>query len=452
MNTTSFSRAPNWRLSLVVLLAIGSLSACSGLPSVGPDYQLPGWAMPSRWLATKAGDSQPTATDSTISTDSTVNRKNSPKSQSDWWRQLGDPALDELIVTAQSGSLDLKAAQARLRQARANRAQAVSGYFPQVSASTGVSRTKNATAVNALPTRTLYDAGFDASWELDLFGGTRRAVEAASADLAASEASLENVRVSLVAEVAQNYVEFRAYQLRLAIARANLASQSETAQITEWREQAGLASSADVEQARTSREQTRASMPDLEVGLAAAENRLATLLGLQPGALHEQLLAAPARPVAPPTVATGIPADVLRQRPDLIVAERTLAATLFDGGKLRSAVDLQTAVQEAALVAYESAVLTALEEVENALTAHAQARDRVVAREAAAVSARNAATLSRQMYEAGLADFQKVLETQRTQLTAEDSLATAQSAVLTTLIQLYKALGGGWSGHESDRT
>jgi outer membrane protein TolC len=130
----------------------------------------------------------------------------------------------------------------------------------------------------------------------------------------------------------------------------------------------------------------------------------------------------------------------------------SLAATLFDGGKLRSAVDLQTAVQEAALVAYESAVLTALEEVENALTAHAQARDRVVAREAAAASARNAATLSRQMYEAGLADFQKVLETQRTQLTAEDSLATAQSAVLTTLIQLYKALGGGWSANESDRT
>lgn len=500
MNTTSFFRVPNCRLSLVVLLAVGSLSACSGLPSVGPDYQLPGWAMPSRWLATKAGDSRPLATDSTVSADSTVNRKNSPKSQSDWWRQLGDPALDELIATAQSGSLDLKAAQARLRQARASRAQAVSGYFPQVSASTGVSRTKNATVVNALPTRTLYDAGFDASWELDLFGGTRRAVEAASADLAASEASLENVRVSLVAEVAQNYVEFRAYQLRLAIARANLASQSETAQITEWREQAGLASSADVEQARTSREQTRASMPDLEVGLAAAENRLATLLGRQPGALHEQLLASQARPVAPPTVATGIPAEVLRQRPDLIVAERTLAAetarigqrqaarfpslslggsfgwqayslgalggsdslvralsgtlaaTLFDGGKLRTAVDLQTAVQEAALADYESAVLTALEEVENALTAHAQARDRVVAREAAAVSARNAATLSRQMYEAGLADFQKVLETQRTQLTAEDSLATAQSAVLTTLIQLYKALGGGWSAHESNRT
>ncbi|MER2541469.1 MAG: TolC family protein, partial [Azonexus sp.] len=250
----SFSTGLSCRLSLAVLLAVGSLSACSGLPSVGPDYQLPGWAMPSRWLAAKAGDSQPPATDSTIST---VDRKNSPKSQSDWWRQLGDPALDELVATAQSGSLDLKAAQARLRQARASRAQAVSGYFPQVSASTGVSRTKNATAVNALPTRTLYDAGFDASWELDFFGGTRRAVEAASADLAASEASLENVRVSLVAEVAQNYVEFRAYQSRLAIARANLASQSETAQITEWREQAGLASSADVEQARTSREQTR---------------------------------------------------------------------------------------------------------------------------------------------------------------------------------------------------
>ncbi|UCV28238.1 efflux transporter outer membrane subunit [Ferribacterium limneticum] len=493
MKFSRFLLGPICRLSWLVVLALGSLSACSSLPSVGPDYQVPAWAMPGRWLAAKPG-----VADAGAAAD---NLNISSKSQSDWWRQLGDPALDDLIATAQSGSLDLKAAQARLRQARASRAQAVSGYFPQVSASTGASRSKSAAAISAQPTRTLYDAGFDASWELDLFGGTRRAVEAAEADLAASAASLENVRVSLVAEVAQNYVEWRAYQSRLAIAWANLASQSETAQITEWRQQAGLASAADVEQAWTSREQTRASMPDLEVGLAAAENRLSTLLGQPPGALHEKLLAAPASPAVPPTVATGIPADVLRQRPDLIVAERTLAAetarigqrqaarfpslslggsfgwqayslgglggsgslaravsgtlaaTLFDGGKPRSAVDLQTAVQEAALVAYENAVLTALEEVENALTAHAQARDRVIAREAAAVSARNAATLSRQMVEAGLADFQKVLETQRTQLMAEDSLATARSAVLTSLIQLYKALGGGWQAdNESDRT
>ena len=410
-----------------------------------------------------------------------------------WWRQFGDATLDALIDDALSGSEDLQMAEARLRQARAARRQAISGYFPAVTASGGASRTRNSPAVSTGPTRTLYDAGFDASWEIDLLGGTRRAVEAAEADLAASTASLANVRVSLVAEVAQNYVELRAYQQRLQIARANLGSQSETAQITEWRWQAGLASEADLEQARTSREQTRASIPDLEVGLAEAENRLSTLLGLTPGALRARLAEVQPLPAVPSTLGVGIPADVLTQRPDLIVAERTLAAetarigqkqaarfpglslsgtfgwqayslgalggadalvravggtlaaTLFDGGKLRSAVELQTAVQEEALHSYRSAVLTALEEVENALTAHAQARERVAARLAAAESARNAATLNRQLYESGLVDFQKVLETQRTQLSAEDTLATAQATLRTTLIQLYKALGGGWT-------
>lgn len=482
MKYSSIRRLPAW------VLLLGPLGACSLLPSVGPDYQLPGAAMPAAWQA-------PTAT---------VDREKKAKTLAEWWRQLDDPVLDALVEEALAGSLDLKAAQAALRQARAARAQAASGYFPQLSASGGASRTKNADTLSTLPARTLYDAGFDATWELDLFGGTRRAVEAAGADLAASAAGLNGARVSLVAEVARNYVELRAYQQRLAIARANLASQDETAQIADWRQQAGLASALDVEQARTSREQTRAAMSDLEIGLAAAENRLTTLLGRPPGALRERLEAMRPLPSLPASVAAGIPADVLRQRPDLIAAERTLAAetarvgqkmaarfpslslagsfgwqayslgalgggasllraasgtlaaTLFDGGRLRGAVDIQNAVQAAALVSYENAVLTALEEVENALTAHARARERVAARQAAATSARHAAMLGRQQYAAGLADFQQVLETQRTQLSAEDALATAQAAVLTSLVQLYKALGGGWPNaapaHESERS
>lgn len=453
-------------------LVVALLGGCTQLPAVGPDYQPPGLVLPKQWTAPPVAEPA--------------------RELARWWRQLADPVLDGLIDEALAGSLDLRLAQSRLRQARAARAQAVSGFFPTLSASTGGQRSKAAQAVSAVPERTIYDAGFDASWEIDLFGGTRRAVEAATADQAAMAASLDNVRVSLVAEVAQNYVELRSYQRRLQIARDNLASQSETLQITDWRYQAGLTDGSDVEQARTNREQTRAGIPDLEVGLTAAGHRLAVLLGRQPGALPGELARVAPLPAVPASLGAGIPADVLRQRPDLIAAERTLAAetarvgqklaarfpslslggsfgwqaysfgalggsdtvlralsgtlaaTLFDGGKLRSAVDIQSAVQEQALISYEASVLSALEEVENGLTAYAASRERVAARQVAATAARSAAALSRDLYQAGLADFQKVLETERTRLTAEDNLATAEATVLSSLIKLYKALGGGW--------
>ena len=457
-----------------VLLA-SALSGCAPfLPSVGPNYQHPKLSLPDNW-------STSLQTEKTAAVD-----------LAHWWQQFGDAQLDRLIEEALTNSPDIRLAQARLRQARASRDQAISGFFPSVTASTGASRTKYAHVVTPTSTRTIYDAGFDASWEVDIFGGTRRAVEAATADQQSSAANLDNARVSLIAEVAQNYVEFRSYQQRLAIAKKNLESQSETLQITVWRNQAGLASSSDVEQARTNREQTRAGIPDLELGLSTAENRLAVLLGKNPGALHEQLQESKALPPLPTSIASGIPADALRQRPDLIAAERTLAAetarvgqamakrfpslnlsgsfgwqaygisalggagtlaraatgtlatTLFDGGKLRSAVNIQSAVQEQALVTYQKSVLTALEEVENALQAYAQGRERVDARRAAVEAARNAATLTRNMYQSGLSDFQKVLETERTLLSAEDNLAIAEASMRTNLIKLYKTLGGGW--------
>lgn len=463
------------RSSWAIALSLGLLAGCSLLPSVGPDkppalrLQLPeNWRTPQ--------------TAPTLSTERLA----------DWWHQLDDPILDKLIATALTDSRDLALAQARLRQARASRLQASAAYFPTLSASTAASRNKTSAAIQSSPQRTLYDAGFDASWEIDIFGGTRRAVEAATADLATTQANADNTRVSLVAEVAQNYLDLRSYQQRLRIAQANLRSQSETVQITEWRNQAGLANSSDVEQARTSREQTRASLPDLEIGLTAAENRLTTLLGKNPGALHADLAEPKPLPEVPASLATGIPADVLRQRPDLLAAESTLAAetarvgqtlaqrfpslnlagsfgwqaystgalgtagttlhaltgtlatTLFDGGRLRAAVEIQNAIQEQALISYENSVLTALEEVENALTAHAASHERLEARRAAATAARNAADLTRKLYESGLTDFQKVLETERTRLTAEDNQAQAEATRLSSLIKLYKTLGGGW--------
>ncbi len=454
-------------------LMIALLGGCAALPSVGPDYQTPDTPMPAAWQAgaPDAGQRQDLA---------------------QWWQQLDDPLLAYLIDEALSRSLELKTAQARLRQARASRNQAAGGYFPSVAASAGASSNRQAEVINPSYVGTTYSAGFDAVWEIDLFGGVRRGVEAATADQAASAASLNGIRVSLVAEVALNYVELRGYQSRLAIAAENLASQGETLQIVEWRNQAGLASSVDVEQARANHEQTRATIPDLEIGLYQAENRLAVLLGRHPGALRNELAAVKPLPVVAAGIATGIPVDILRQRPDLIAAERTLAAetarvgqkvaarypalslsgsfgweafsfgalsgsgavasalagslatTVFDGGRLRSAVEIQSAVQEQALIAYESAILTALEEVENALKAYAASRDRLDARQAATLAARSAAQLGQQQYESGLTDFQKVLDTQRTRLTAEDNLLTAQLTVLTSLIKLYKALGGGW--------
>ncbi|MBS1198273.1 MAG: efflux system, outer rane lipoprotein NodT [Proteobacteria bacterium] len=458
-------------------LSVLLLSSCALFPSVGPDYQQPKLSVPEKWSNGKASQSASVAV---------------PTALSQWWRQLGDRELDDLIDQALTGNLDLKIAQARLRQARASRSQAVGAYFPTLSASVAASRAKYPAAMSSQPTQTFYDAGFDASWEIDLFGGTRRAVEAADADVAASAADMHNVRVSLLAEVAQNYIDLRSYQRRLTIARNNLASQDETLQITQWRNQAGLASSNDVEQAQINREQTRASLPDLELGLAAAENRLAILLGRNPGSLHDRLAETRPLPNLPASVATGIPADVLRQRPDLVAAERrlaaetarvgqkqaqrfpslsisgafgwqsysfaalggsaslvrtvagSLAATLFDGGRLRSAVEVQSAVQEQSLLSYERSVLSALEEVENALIAHAAARERVDARQTAAGSARNSALLARNMFESGLSDFQRLLEADRTRLFAEDSLAVAEATRFTTLIKLYKTLGGGW--------
>ena len=247
----------------LVFLTGLALGGCAQLqPLVGPDYQPPKLTLPVEWsqsASSRASD------------------------HVRWWQQLGDPLLDKLVDEALVGSFDLRLAEARLRQARAGRDQAVSSLFPSLSASTGVSRNMNAVATPPVSASSTYDAGFDASWEVDLFGGARRGIEAGTAAQAASEASLNNVRVSLVAEVAQNCVELRSSQLRLAITRDNLTSQSETLEITQWRNQAGLAASSDVEQARTNREQTRAGIPDLEIGLAQAENRLAVLLGRPPG-------------------------------------------------------------------------------------------------------------------------------------------------------------------------
>jgi NodT family efflux transporter outer membrane factor (OMF) lipoprotein len=465
---------------LKIVLAIVAFLGLAACVTVGPDYTPPTDTLPAGWIGADT-DAQPATTGTSVG------------DISQWWKSMNDPLLSELIAQALASSPDLRSAQARLRAARANRAVASGEQFPSVTANaSAMSRHSSKTAGNG-QTSELFSAGFDASWELDIFGGIRRSVEAADADFQLSEATLQDTQVSLAAEVASIYTEVRSLQARLLIARDALSSQSETLQLTEWRAQAGLVNGQDVEQARSNREQTRAQIPLLQIGLSEAEHRLEILMGLVPGALQSRLAEGNGLPTIPGEIAVGIPADIVRQRPDIRKAERLLAAEtarvgvaeaarypslklngsigiealtvgtlgdsgavtssvlagitapIFDAGRLRNKVEIQDAVREQALVAYEKSLLSALQEVENALVAIARNRERVNALESAAQSARNARQLAQQRYQAGLIDFQSVLDTERILFSVEDTLASSRADGVLALIRLYKALGGGWS-------
>ena len=466
-------------------LAVLANLAVAGCMAVGPDYGPPATVVPQGWQRLEP-ESRP-AIEAAAAGD-----------LSEWWLHLEDPLLSRLVAEALQASPELRTAQARLREARARRVTAAAGLYPSVGGSAEARRSRSSETTGSGDTRELYVAGFDASWELDVFGGVRRGIEAADADLASAAADLDDTRVTLAAEVATTYVEVRAQQALLRIARDNLASQSETLQLTEWRAQAGLASEQDVEQARTNRERTRALLPSLETSLAEAEHRLDVLLGAAPGTLHARLAASDNLLQVPDGLAVGIPADMLRRRPDGRAAERRLAAEtarvgvaeaarypsftlsgsvgvealsagalddggatfsslfgsitvpIFEAGRLRAQVEIQDAVREQAQVAYEQAVLVALQDVENALVALTRNQVRDEALTSAVESARVASRLAQQRYRAGLIDFQSVLETDRTVLAVEESLARTRADGVLALVSLYKSLGGGWSPSTSD--
>ncbi len=453
------------------LLLATTLAGCA---AVGPDYHAPATTAPAAWHAGMAGG---------LAADAVA-----PASVTQWWRRFDDPVLSQLVEQSIAANPDVRSAQAALRQARARRAIAGAALAPTVDVSASGSRRTPASGTG----KEFYAAGFDAAWEPDVFGGARRGVEAAQADMEASAASLDATRVSLAAEAALNYVEARALQVRIGIARNNLESQNETWQLTDWRAQAGLVASLDVEQARANLAQTRAQVPALERSLAEAQNRLAILMGEAPGSVNARLAGTASIPAMPEQMAVGIPADALRNRPDIRAAERRVAAetarigqaraarypgfslsgsiglesltlntladgtvtrsfvasvasTIFDAGKREQQVVAQDAVREQAQIAYESTVLNALEEVENSLAAFARSKERQTALLAAVNAARNAALLARQRYASGLIDFQTVLDTGRTVLALEDALAVAQADGASSVVRLYKSLGGGWA-------
>jgi len=410
-----------------------------------------------------------------------------------WWTTLNDATLQSLIDRAVRGNLELRGAAAAVREARARRGIARSERFPTVTASglTGYQRGSDRMGKGA--NVGLFSTGFDAGWEADFFGGIRRSIEAADASLEASQEDLRDVLVTLVAEVALNYVEVRQAQRQLAIAADNLKIQEDSLRLADQRYGAGLTNRLDVDQARYGAAETRSRMPVFETRLEQAKNRLAVLLGENPGVLAADLQAPAPIPVGPIEIGVGVPADTLRRRPDVRRAERILAArtasigvataarypsfglagtigfetitrgnplslgnligslgtsafyTVFDAGRLRQGVEIQNALQEEALAGYESSILLALEEVENALVAYADQQVRRRSLQEAAESAARAVEVVRANYVAGLVDFQPVLESQRSLLLFQDQIAQSDGAVTSELIRLYKALGGGWS-------
>jgi multidrug efflux system outer membrane protein len=414
-----------------------------------------------------------------------------------WWSAFDDATLDEFVARALTANADLEAAGARGRAARAALSGTSSALWPSIGLGVTATRRELSTLEREGSTAdrggsvTSYDAGIDASYEVDLFGGVRRSVTASRADFAATAAASQSTRITVAAEVALNYVDARLAQRRLAIARANLAAQDETLQIVDWRVLAGLVGSLDLEQARRLRAQTAAAVPAVEQTFAAAVNRLAVLLAWPVGDVQQRLLAnaEAAVPLAPLPVA-GIPAESLRRRPDVLAAEQSvvaevarigvreadlypalrltgsfggsstsfsdvaddalgtlvasLTAPLFEGGRLRAAVAQQRAIADAAVADYRGTLLAAVEETENALVSADVAERREVELVVAEEAARNAAVLARSQYQAGLIDFQTLLDTERSLLTTEDSRATARADRAAASVRLFKALGGGW--------
>jgi NodT family efflux transporter outer membrane factor (OMF) lipoprotein len=424
-----------------------------------------------------------------------------------WWAALGDPLLGTLVEQALAANPDIEAAGARLRQARAQYKQARASLFPTLDANGSAGRTallgKGGSAFIATPGGTgggtsfatqgsynQFDASLDAAYEVDLFGGVRRSIEASKGDYANAAESLRDTQRTIVAEVALDYVDARSAQERLAIARSNLKSQDETVQLVGWRVKAGLVSSLDLAQARAQQEQTAATIPSLETSLAQSLNALAILTGQAPGAVTAAFDPPRPVPVADRALGADVPVAILAQRPDVRAAERALAAAtarigvakaqlypalrlsgtlggngtgigdigtfltgtllasvsapIFHGGAIRAQIENARGGADLALADYHKAVLTALSDVENALVSLANSRRRVVTLGSAVDDSRNALLYAQSQYRAGLVDFQTLLDSERTLLSSQDSLAQARADRATALIQLYKALGGGW--------
>jgi NodT family efflux transporter outer membrane factor (OMF) lipoprotein len=404
-----------------------------------------------------------------------------------WWLRFDDPLLGTLVNRALLANTSIQGAQAAVQQARALRDATSAGLVPTLGSSASAQRNRNGdNSGNS------FQVGLDASWEADVFGAKRQALNASDSAVLASAASLGDVQVSIAAEVALNFIALRSTQERLAIAQANLGSQQETLQLTQWRLQAGLVTSIEAAQASASTEQTAAQLLLLQTTVAQTVHALSLLTGQPPAKLSAELAQFGPLPQAPDGLALALPMETLRQRSDVRAAEYQVTAAaarvaqadaarlpsfrlggslglsaltvgaltdgasiaaavlasvawpLLDGGASQAQVRSQQAALDQASANYRGTVLTALTEVENALVAMLRDKERLLRLQNASEAANTAATLASQRYSSGLVDFQTVLETQRTRLGTQDSVATARATVSADHVRLYKALGGGW--------
>jgi NodT family efflux transporter outer membrane factor (OMF) lipoprotein len=471
-----FSKDMIMKPSLASCLIAAGLAGCA----VGPDYKEIAPFVPDRW---QAGELKPSKTGATVVDAEALKR---------WWQSFGDAQLNSLMEQALAGNLDIKIALARVDQARAERRGTRAELFPKVDVAAGAQRNDNPFPGFAPGIKfNLFELGFDALWEIDLFGRQQRRLEAATADLKGAEELYRQSQVVLASEIARTYVEFRSIQNQLRITHSNLKSQRHTLGLTERLNAEGVGTRHDVVRARAQASATESQIPALEARLVSALRQLEVLAGRRPGSLDNQLNSDGAVPAAPAIGILASPAETIRHRPDLRVAERNLAAAtamqgaaiaelfpkislsaflglrntdieelfksaafsygtaanllqpLLNFGRIRAGIDVADAKQKEAYLTYEKAVLEALQETETAMTRYLkeEIRRQTLARSVADL--KESVRLSNLRYQEGVSSFLDVLDAQRALYVAEIELARSEAEAATSLIALYKALGGG---------
>jgi len=460
--------------SALAVVVSALLVACA----VGPDYRRPEVATPDAFVGVDGA------------------RFNGTEVEHKFWTAFNDEALNRLIEEGLRANHDVRIATARVRAARALRGEARLDLAPTVTEQ--AARVEGRASERQVPVpgvsreQDYYETSFDAFWELDFFGRVRRGIEAAVAETQAAEATLYSTQVSVTAEIARNYFELRGAQTRLAVARRNADNQSETLRLTQTRLEAGRGTQLDVARAQAQLEATLGSIPDLEAQVNQTMLRLAVLVGREPQALTAELSTPKSLPVLPETHGIGTPESLLRRRPDIIAAERELAAATarigvavadlfprisfvgrwgfdavdsgglgdsgsetyafgpsiqwaaFDLARVRQRIRQREAASEAALARYEQTVFRALEETDASLTNYAKSLVKQAHLRESASASLEAARIARVRFENGAVDFLTVLDAERSALQAEDALAQSETQTATALLSMYKALGGGF--------
>lgn len=455
------------KAKLLVCLTAMLVTGCT----VGPTYHPPKPSVPSAWVGAKETHQPSIVTDQ-------------PADLARWWQQLQDPALTSLVDEALRANLSLALAEASLRQARAMRGIAAAGLWPSATASGTYQRQAGGLYVINGGSRNLFQAGFDAAWELDLFGGVRRNVESANANVQAAVENIRDVQVSIAAEVALDYVQLRGYQQEILVARNNLKVQQQTLEITRKLHQVGFDSGLDMASAESTLATTESQIPVLETNARQSIYALSVLLARQPGDLVERLSSTGELPAIPAKIPAGLPSDLLRRRPDIRQAEAQLhgataqigvavaqlfpqfsltggvswqnslsrslfigpVATwpIFQGGAIVSNIHAQEALRDQAFIMYQQTVLTAFEDVENALIAFSDEQKHDKSLSDAVAADHKSVDLNLRLFQEGQTNLLSVLTAQGTLYTDESSFTQSRENLAADLIALYKALGGGW--------